>query len=112
LIEAKIAPDDVGFVLKGMPARVKITTFDFTVYGQLEGKVETVSADALMDKQEQPYFRVDIRSDKNFLEHNGKKMHITPGMQVNVDIETGHRTIMAFILKPILKTFDRSLTER
>jgi adhesin transport system membrane fusion protein len=112
LIEAKIAPDDVGFVHKDMPVRIKVTTFDFTIYGQLDGVVENVSADALMDKQERPYFRVDIRAKKNYLEHYGKKLHINAGMQVNVDIETGRRTVMAFILKPILKTFDRSFTER
>ncbi len=95
-----------------MPVRIKITTFDFTIYGQLDGIVENVSADALVDKQERPYFRVDIRGKKNYLDHKGKKLHINAGMQVNVDIETGRRTVMAFILKPILKTFDRSLTER
>ena len=66
----------------------------------------------LETKQERPYFRVDIRAKKNYLEHYGKRLHINAGMQVNVDIETGRRTVMAFILKPILKTLDRSFTER
>jgi membrane fusion protein, adhesin transport system len=113
LAEINIAPDDIGFIELGFPVRIKISAYDYTIYGQLTGKVEVISADALQDpKQERSFFRILVRSDKNYLEKNGKKLYLSPGMQVDADIETGRRSVMTFLLKPILRTFDRALTER
>lgn len=112
LIEAKIAPDDIGFIHQGLSATIKVTTFDFTIYGRLNGTVQTISADALQDKQEKNYFKVTIQSSQNFLEKYGNKLYLTPGMQVEVDVHTGKRTVLSFLLKPLLKGLNQSFTER
>lgn len=116
LAEVKIAPNDIGFVSKDSPVTIKIGPYDFTIYGSLNGKVTYISADTVQEKKEQQnektYFRVKVKADKNYLERYGQKYYLTPGMPVDVDLHTGRRTIMSFILKPILKTFDRAFSER
>lgn len=111
IFEAKIAPKDIGFIHKGMTAHVKLTTYDFSLYGGLEGIVEHVSPDIMYDR-ESSYYLVRIATDKSHLERHGKIYPIIPGMTASVDIRTGERTVMDFWLKPILKARQRALTER
>lgn len=116
LAEVKISPNDIGFVSKDSPVTIKVGPYDFTIYGSLNGKVTYISADTIQEKKEQQnektYFRVKVKADKNYLERYGQKYYLTPGMPVDVDLHTGRRTVMSFILKPILKTFDKALSER
>jgi adhesin transport system membrane fusion protein len=111
MIEAKINPKDIGFIHKGMHAHVKVSAFDFSLYGGLEGTVEHISPDVLLDR-DIPYYLVRVRTDKNYLERNGKQYPIIPGMMASVDILTGHRTVLQYLMKPILKSKQIVMTER
>ncbi len=115
LVEAKIDPKDIAFISPAQKAVVKITAYDFAIYGGLDGKIIEISADSLKDtesKDDKSYYQVIIQTDKNYLERNGEKLPIIPGMVASVDIVTGKKTIMDFFLKPILKIKEGSLHER
>jgi adhesin transport system membrane fusion protein len=115
LVEAKIDPKDIAFINPKQQAIVKITAYDFSIYGGLDGKIVEISADSIKDKEsrdEKSYYKVVIRTEKNYLEKDGEKLPIIPGMIASVDIKTGKKTILDFILKPILKTKQNALHER
>lgn len=113
LIEANVLPSDVAFIHPGQEATVKITAYDYSIYGSLKGELLEISADTVHDpEQKKDYYRVLLRTDKNYLEHNGKMLPIIPGMTVEVDILTGSRTVMQYLLKPIIKGVSQSLRER
>lgn len=115
LIEAKIDPKDIAFINPQQKAIVKITAYDFSIYGALEGKIVEISADSIEDKnskEQKSYYKVMIQTEKNFLEKDGTKLPIIPGMITSVDIITGKKSILDFILKPILKTKANALHER
>lgn len=115
LIEAKITPRDVAFLRPGQEAVVKFTAYDSSVYGGLKGTLERISADALIDPNDRnntAYFKIVVKTEKNYLEHDGKPLPIMPGMIASVDILTGSRTILDYMMKPILKTRERALRER
>ena len=107
LVEAKIAPKDIAFINPSQKAIVKITAYDFSIYGGLDGKIVEISEDSIKDKESKDvktYYKVVIQTNQNYLEKNGKKFSIIPGMVASVDIVTGQKSILDFILKPILKT--------
>ena len=115
LVEAKIDPKDIAFISPAQKAVVKITAYDFAIYGGLDGKIIEISADSIKDpnsKDDKSYYQVTIKTDKNYLERNGEKLPIIPGMVASVDIVTGKKTIMDFFLKPIIKIKEGSLHER
>lgn len=115
LVEAKIDPKDIAFISPSQKVIVKITAYDFSIYGGLDGKIVDISADSIVDKEskeEKSYYRVVVKTNKNFLERNGEKLPIIPGMVASVDIVTGKKSILDFILKPILKVKQNALTER
>lgn len=115
LIEAKIDPKDIAFINPKQKVIVKITAYDFSIYGGLEGKIKEISADSIIDRndrEQKSYYKVVIQTNKNYLEKDGKKFPIIPGMVTTVDIVTGKKTILDFILKPILKTQKEALHER
>ncbi|MGB3750328.1 MAG: HlyD family efflux transporter periplasmic adaptor subunit, partial [Arcobacteraceae bacterium] len=115
LVEVKIDPKDIAFISPTQKAIVKITAYDFSVYGGLEGKIVEISADSIVDKESKEnksYYQVVVKTDKNYLESNGEKLPIIPGMVASVDIITGKKTIMNFFLKPIIKIKEGSLHER
>ena len=115
LVEAKIDPKDIAFINPSQKAIVKITAYDFSIYGGLDGKIVEISADSIIDKESKEgksYYRVIVKTEKNYLERNGNKLPIIPGMVASVDIITGKKTILDFILKPILKVKQNSLHER
>jgi adhesin transport system membrane fusion protein len=116
LIEAKIRPSDIAFLSPGQPATVKITAYDYSVYGGLQAKVEQISADTIKDEDDGPrpetFFRVTLRTDKNYLGDAAHPLPIMPGMTATVEILTGHKTVLDYLLKPILKAKERALTER
>lgn len=105
-IEAKVSPADVAFLHPGIRAVVKLTAYDYVQYGVLEGEVETVSPDTLRDEKrsnEQPFYRVVIRTQSETLSKGGKLLPILPGMQATVDIVTGQRTVWQYFMKPLLR---------
>lgn len=112
LVEAKVRPQDIGFLHPGQNAIVKITAYDFSIYGGLKGKLEHISADTALDAKGNSFYEIWVRTDRNYLEKYGKKMQIIPGMQVSVDILTGYKSVMDYILKPILKAKQTALRER
>lgn len=112
LIEAKVKPQDIAYIYPGQKAMVKFTAYDFTIYGGLEGKVTHISADTIVDEQGDSYYLVRIKTDKNYLEKNGQKMEIIIGMTANVDIITGKKSVLDYMLKPILKAKYNAMTER
>lgn len=115
LVEAKIDPKDIAFINPKQKAIVKITAYDFSIYGGLEGNIVEISADSIVDKEDKnqrSYYKVVIRTKKNYLEKHGEKFPIIPGMIATVDIITGQKSILDFILKPILKTKQNALHER
>lgn len=114
LIEARISPRDIAFIRPGQDALVKITAYDYSIYGGLKGKVTVISPDTLRDevKQDQFYYRVYIRTDSDKLTNKeGKEFNITPGMVATVDIKTGQKTILDYLIKPFNKAKE-ALRER
>lgn len=115
LVEAKLAPSDISFIKKGQKASVKLDAYDYSIYGILHGKVKYISPDSLIEKTEQgnkPYYKVQIKIDQTELSKSSKKIMISPGMTAQVDIITGNRSVLEYLTKPIIKTFDESLHER
>ncbi|HZF71047.1 HlyD family type I secretion periplasmic adaptor subunit [Sulfuricurvum sp.] len=112
LIEAKVKPSDIAFIYPGQDAIVKVTAYDFSIYGSLRGKVVTISPDTVTDKKDNVYYVVKIQTNKKYLGTKAKPLKIIPGMMVNVDIVTGQKTILQYILKPILKAKQYTFTER
>ena len=112
LVEVKIKPSDIAFIYFGQKAIVKFSAYDFAIYGGLDGKVVFISADTQKDEKENVFYKVRIQTTKNHLARNGEKLKIIPGMTVNVDIITGQKSVLDYILKPILKTKQYTFTER
>ncbi|MGB1540515.1 MAG: HlyD family efflux transporter periplasmic adaptor subunit, partial [Rickettsiales bacterium] len=113
LIEAHLDPIDIGFVKVDQSALVKFQTYDYARYGGLHGKVISVSADSHTDPQtHETYFLVKVRTDRNFLGADGESFPITAGMQATVDIRTGSKSVMEYLLKPVLKVSHESFRER
>ena len=115
LVEAKIDPKDIAFINPNLKAVIKITAYDFRIYGGLVGQITEISADSIIDKESKEgksYYRIVVKTNKNYLEKNGVKLPIIPGMVASIDIVTGKKTILDFMLKPILKTKENALHER
>ncbi|MCW9045614.1 MAG: HlyD family efflux transporter periplasmic adaptor subunit, partial [Alphaproteobacteria bacterium] len=113
LVEAKIRPADIAFIKPGQPVTVKFTAYDFSIYGGLSGSLQRISADTIVDeKSGEAFYKIIVKTDVNYLEKYNKKLPIIPGMVASVDLLTGEKTILDYILKPILKTKSRALQER
>lgn len=112
LVEVRIKPADVAFLRPGQEAIVKLTAYDFSIYGGLPAKLERISADTIVDEQGDSYYQIIVRTDKNHIVHRGQTLPIIPGMVASIDTITGQKTILDYLLKPILKTRARALTER
>ncbi|MDN2657124.1 HlyD family efflux transporter periplasmic adaptor subunit [Cobetia sp. 14N.309.X.WAT.E.A4] len=106
VFETRIRPQDVAFIAPGMPATIRISAYDYAVYGTLEGKVERISSDTLEEETprgEESYYRVLVSSETAALEHNGETLPIKPGMVATVDIETGERSVLSYLLRPFTR---------
>lgn len=112
VVEVKIKPSDIAFIYPGQRAVVKLSAYDFSIYGALEGKVTLISADTVTDRKEETFYTVRIETNKSYVQHNGKRLAILPGMTLSADIITGQKTVLDYILKPILKTKQHMLSER
>jgi adhesin transport system membrane fusion protein len=115
LIEAKIRPADIAFLRPGQVATIKVTAYDFSIYGGLTADLERISADTIRDEENQDgerFYRVYLRTETNALQYQGEDLPIIPGMTASVEILTGKKTVLDYLLKPILKARDRALRER
>ena len=113
LVEARISPRDVAFVRPGQRALIKVTAYDFSIYGGLEGEVSNVSADSLVDQNTgETFYQVRVKTDQAELIRDGRSHAIFPGMVATADIMTGKKTILAYLMKPINKARNEALRER
>ena len=113
LVEARIKPKDIGFVRLGQTAEVKLTGYDFNTYGGLEGKVTYISPDAVTegDKTGEGHYRVIVTAERNNLKYKGEKLPVIPGMTSVVEIKTGERSVLSYLLRPMMKS-QEALRER
>jgi adhesin transport system membrane fusion protein len=113
LVEAEVHPADIAFLRPGQDAMVKLTAYDFSIYGGLKAKLEHISADTIINEEDKKsYYLIRLRTDKNYLEKNGEKLNIITGMNADVDILTGKKTVLDYLMKPILKAKQHAMRER
>jgi len=113
LVEAKVRPADIAFLYPGQRAIVKFSAYDFAIYGSLEGTLTHISADTIIDEiDKQNYYLVKIKTDKTYLGNEDNKLNVMVGMTADVDIITGKKTVLDYILKPILRARENVLSER
>ena len=109
VLETKILPKDIAFITPNQKASVKLTAYDYTIYGTLEAKVDGVAADSVIDEKGNAYYVVRVRTLESTL---GKGLPIIPGMMAQVDIMTGKKSVLSYLLKPVLKARSYAFTER
>jgi membrane fusion protein, adhesin transport system len=112
LVEAQVRPSDIAFIRPKQAAVVKVTAYDFSTYGGLDAVVEEISADTIQNEKGEHFFRIRLRTDKNFLGTADKPLPIIPGMTASVDILTGHKTVLEYLLAPVMRARDTALRER
>ena len=111
-LEIKIKPSDIAFIHPGAEAKVKISAYDFAIHGGLMGKVVSISPDTITDKKENTFYIIHVVTEKNYLGSKEHPLEIIPGMTASVDIVTGKKTVMQYLLKPILKSKQYVFSER
>ncbi len=113
LVETRVKPSDIAFIKVGDRALVKVTAYDFSTYGGLDGRVVQVSADSIYDENDkQAYFNVIVETDRSYVQSHGRQLPITPGMMTDTQIITGRKSILSYLLKPVLKARSEALRER
>lgn len=112
LIEARVRPQDVAFLHPGQSAMVKFTAYDYTIYGGLKAQLELISADTVTDDKGNSFYLIQVRTDKNHLGTDEHPLLIIPGMVANVGIITGHKSVLDYLLKPVLKARSEAMRER
>jgi membrane fusion protein, adhesin transport system len=113
LVEARVAPKDIAFIKVGDKANVKVTAYDFSTYGGLAGEVLQVSADSVYDEVErETYYTVLVETDRSYLSRGGQRLPIVPGMICDVEIITGSKSVLSYLMKPITRGLSQALTER
>jgi adhesin transport system membrane fusion protein len=112
LIEARIKPQDIAFLRPNQEAVVKLTAYDYSIYGGLEANLEHIGADSITDEHGNSFYVVRLRTKKAYLGTESDPMPIIPGMVASVDILTGKKTILSYLLKPVLRAKYMALRER
>lgn len=112
LIEAQIAPANIGFIHPGQEVTVKITAYDFSIYGGLDGRIENISADAITDEDGRDFYKITVRTDSNQFGSDDDPLPIIPGMSASVDILTGKKSILHYLLKPVFRAREKAFRER
>lgn len=112
LVEAKLDPKERGFIEEGLPATVKVSTYDFVRYGGLDGTVTQIAPDATVDEKGNSFYRVIVETDKNYLGSEEGEFPILPGMVASVDIKTGTKTVAEYLIRPVLKLRAEGFRER
>lgn len=111
-IEVRIAPADIAFVQPGQEAKVRVTAYDFSIYGALPGRVERIGADTIINRDDSRFFPVTVRVDESALDGRQANLPVIPGMIADVSIVTGDRSILDYVLKPVFKLKEDALQER
>jgi adhesin transport system membrane fusion protein len=111
VVMAQVSPQDIGQIEIGQRADVRVSAFDYAMYGTLEGKVERISATTFADQDGRQFYRVRVRLARDYFGDNPKEGRLLPGMEVEVDVKTGVRSVLAYILKPVTRTWDTALHE-
>lgn len=109
LVEVRVQPRDIAFLRPGQKAMVKFTAYDFAIYGGLEGTLEHIGADSVVDDKGNTFYTLRVRTDKPSL---GENLPVIPGMLAEVDIVTGEKSVLSYLLKPVLRARARAFTER
>jgi membrane fusion protein, adhesin transport system len=112
LVEARVRPADIAFLRPDLPAMVKITAYDFSIFGGLEGRVEQISADTITDERGESFYRVRVRTNETSLGTPDHPLEIIPGMTAQIDVITGEKTVLDYLMKPILKARNEAMRER
>ena len=112
LVEAQVRPQDIAFVRPGQEAVVKLTAYDFSIYGGLKGVVDRIGADSITTEKGETYYVIRVRTDKSTLAYKGAALPIIPGMVANVDVITGSKTVLAYLTKPLTKLRHEAMRER
>ena len=113
VVEARVPPKDVAFLRPGLPATVKITAYDYSIYGGLEGELELISADTITDAEGgEAFYRIRVGTQETFLRGRDGPLPIIPGMTATVEVLTGRKSVLDYLLKPVLKVRDSALRER
>lgn len=108
VVEARIAPRDIAFLRPNLPATIKFHAYDFAIYGGMQAQLQHISADTITDERDNTYYQIRVVSSDS----DAEKFKIIPGMTTQVDIMTGKKTILAYIMKPLLRAKANALTER
>lgn len=112
IVEARIMPNDIGHVHIGQTADIKVDSYDPSRFGSVSGKVKRISATTYLDENSEPYYRAEVNLDKTWMGDDEEHLKIIPGMTVLANIETGKKSILAYLLRPISRGFDNAFTER
>jgi adhesin transport system membrane fusion protein len=112
IVEARIRPADIAYLRPDQKAVIKVSAYDFSIYGGLTAKLVRISADTIRDEEGESYYHVYLRTEENSLQHRGETLPIIPGMTVTAEILTGEKSVLDYLLKPILKAKDSALRER
>lgn len=112
LIEARVRPADIAFLHPGQRALVKLTAYDFSLYGGLEGRVEQIGADSTTNDKGETYYIIRVRTSRNTLKNQGDDLRIIPGMVAQVNIMTGSKTVLSYLTKPLTRMRHNALSER
>ncbi len=112
VVEAMVNPKDIGFVLLGQAARVKLTAYDYSLFGAMPGKVVQISPDAITNERGESFFTVRIETERTMFENLDKKLPIMSGMQAQIDIVTGSKTVLSYLLKPVIAVRESAFRER
>jgi adhesin transport system membrane fusion protein len=112
LVRVEVSPKDIAFLHQGQEAIVKLTAYDYALYGTLKGRVVRIGADSIIDDRGNTHFPVDVKGDVNWIESDDKRLPVLPGMVAQVDIVTGHKTVFDYITKPIHRTATGAFGER
>ena len=112
LVEARVRPQDVAFIRPGQSASIKVTAYDYTVYGDLPGTVERIGADTIMDEEKKPYYRVILKTPRTHLGPAEEPLPIMPGMVVSADIQTGKKSVLDYLTRPIQSVRHEAFRER
>ncbi|MNR24646.1 Hemolysin secretion protein D, plasmid [compost metagenome] len=112
LVEARIRPQDIAFLHPGQEAMVKFTAYDFTIYGGLKAKLEQIGADTITDEEKNTFYVIKLRTERSHLGTDENPLLIIPGMVASVDIITGKKSVLSYLLKPIIRARAEALRER
>ena len=113
LVEAYVRPADIAFLHAGQPVKVKITAYDFSRYGSLDGEITRIGADTITrsERNDEEVFVVEVRTQNTMLDGDGIAVEIIPGMITEVDILTGRKSMLDYLIQPVVRVKDRALRE-